>query len=91
MGEPRLQSIRPETTTFTVMKKSARSDTARRILRSTNVRARTIWAGHTGDGLAALDQVDDHQPDEDQAHDRVIGDAHVEELQRADGPCGRGH
>ena len=45
--------------------------------------------GHAGEGSAALDQVDSHQPHEDQADDGVISDPDVEQLQRTERGRGR--
>lgn len=39
---------------------------------------------HAGNGVAALGQVDDHQPDEDQTDNGVDGDPHVQVLQGDD-------
>ena len=39
-------------------------------------------------GPTSLEQVEDHQPDEDEADDAVVSDAHVQKLERAE--CGRG-
>ena len=44
--------------------------------------------GHASEGPAALGQVHDHQPDEHEANVGVVGDPHVQKLQRAE--CGRG-
>ena len=60
----------------------------RRILRSTDIRGPHDLGGHPSDRPAALGQVHDHQPDEDEADDGVIGDPHVQELKRAQ--CRRG-
>jgi hypothetical protein len=43
--------------------------------------------GHAGEGPAALGQVHDHQPDEDEADVGVDGDPYVQKVQRAE--CGR--
>jgi len=39
---------------------------------------------HPGEGPAALEQVDGHQPNEHEAHDGVVGDSYVQELKRAE-------
>lgn len=43
---------------------------------------------HASEGPAALGQVHDHQPDEDKADNSVIGDPHVEQLQRGESSRG---
>ena len=46
--------------------------------------------GHASEGSAALGQVHDHQSDEHEPHDGVVGDPHVQELQCAECGGGRG-
>ena len=69
------------------MMKSRTSETARRILRSTNVRARTIPLAMRARVRRRWTRCTSTEPDEDEADVGVVGHPHVQELQR--GQCGR--
>ena len=51
--------------------------------------SRTSWVTIRADGPPALGQVHQHQPDEDQPDDGVVGDPHMKKLERAERGRGR--
>ncbi len=78
MGAPRLQSMTPDASTFSVIKRRRRSETTSRALRSTDLWARTSLVGHTSKGPAALGQVYDHKPDKQEADVGGEGEPHAQ-------------